>query len=167
MLPCYHWNRCALVPRDHPLASIEHLDLPTLAAHPLVTYTFGFTGRSHLDMAFDSEGLSPNVVLTAVDADVIKTYVRLGLGVGVIANMAYDEIADADLVRLDARHLFAASTTHIGFRHNLFLPGYMRRFIEMFAPHLTSARLDEALAHYPGPRYEALVRELWAELPSL
>jgi len=167
MLPCYHWNRCVLVPRDHPLAATTGpLSLHALAEQPIVTYTFGFTGRSHLDAAFNAENRTPNVVLTAVDADVIKTYVRLGLGVGVVANMAYDEVQDDDLVRLDASHLFEASTTHIGFRHNLFLRGYMRRFIEMFAPHLTSARLDQASASYPGPRYEALVRELWAELPE-
>lgn len=167
MLPCYHWNRCALVPRDHPLADVQTLTLEHLAAHPLVTYTFGFTGRSHLDTAFDARGLTPDVVLTAVDADVIKTYVRLGLGVGVVANMAYDPATDTDLVRLDASHLFAASTTHIGFRHNLFLRGYMRRFIQTFAPHLTGERLDAAIAHYPGARYEALVQELLAELPEL
>ena len=167
MLPCYHWNRCVLVPRDHPLADTPRLQLTQLAEQPIVTYTFGFTGRSHLDAAFEAEGRTPNVVLTAVDADVIKTYVRLGLGVGVIANMAYDPVADADLVRLDASHLFAASTTHIGFRHNLFLRGYMRRFIEIFAPHLTSAVLDEALAEYPGARYDALIKQLWAELPEL
>lgn len=167
MLPCYHWNRCALVPRDHPLAVASGpLSLHALAEQPIVTYTFGFTGRSHLDAAFDAEELTPNVVLTAVDADVIKTYVRLGLGVGVVANMAYDESQDSDLVRLNASHLFEASTTHIGFRHNLFLRGYMRRFIEMFAPHLTGARLDEAIACYPGPRYDTLVKELWAELPE-
>ncbi|GAB3682937.1 HTH-type transcriptional regulator CysB [Salinisphaera aquimarina] len=165
MLPCYHWNRCVLVPRGHPLADTKELSLAALAEQPIVTYTFGFTGRSNLDAAFDAEGFTPNVVLTAVDADVIKTYVRLGLGVGVVANMAYDEGSDQDLVRLDASHLFESSTTHIGFRNNLFLRGYMRRFIETFAPHLTSARLDQAIASYPGDDYDALVRELWAELP--
>jgi len=165
MLPCYHWNRCVLVPRDHPLAATEKLALAALAEQPLVTYTFGFTGRSHLDQAFDAQGLTPNVVLTAVDADVIKTYVRLGLGVGVVANMAYDPSEDSDLVRLDASHLFASSTTHIGFRHNLFLRGYMREFIGLFAPHLTPKRLDQAIAAYPGEAYDALIAELWEELP--
>ncbi len=165
MLPCYHWNRCVLVPRDHALADAGKLSLAALAEQPLVTYTFGFTGRSHLDEAFNAQGLTPNVVLTAVDADVIKTYVRLGLGVGVVANMAYDPADDDDLVRLDASHLFAASTTHIGFRHNLFLRGYMRRFIEIFAPHLTSKRIDQAIATYPGDAYDALIAELWEELP--
>ena len=165
MLPCYHWNRCVLVPRDHELAGVERIELEALAEQPIVTYTFGFTGRSHLDAAFDAKGLTPNVVLTAVDADVIKTYVRLGLGVGVIANMAYDPATDTDLVRLDASHLFASSTTHIGFRHNLFLRGYMRRFIGMFAPHLTGERLDRVLETFPGAEYEALIREIRDSLP--
>lgn len=167
MLPCYHWNRCVLAPRDHPLAATQKPTLEQLAEHPLVTYTFGFTGRSHLDHAFEARGLTPDVVLTAVDADVIKTYVRLGLGVGVVANMAYDPHVDTDLVRLDASHLFAASTTHIGFRHNLFLRGYMRVFIQTFAPHLTSERIDQAIAHYPDARYQALVQQLLDELPQL
>ena len=166
MLPCYHWNRCVLVPRDHPLAGSDALTVEALADHPIVTYTFGFTGRSHLDQAFAEHGLVPNVVLTAVDADVIKTYVRLGLGVGVVANMAYDPAADADLVRLDASALFAASTTHIGFRRNLFLAGYMRRFIEMFAPHLDAATIERAIETYPGPRFDDLVAELWPRLPT-
>lgn len=166
MLPCYHWNRCALVPRDHPLAKLDQLSLSELAKYPLVTYTFGFTGRSQLDVAFGRENLTPQVVLTAVDADVIKTYVRLGLGVGVIANMAYDPTADSDLVQLDASHLFAESTTHIGFRHNLFLPGYMRRFIAMFAPHLSPEVVEEALETYPGPRYSRLLERLWEHLPA-
>jgi len=166
MLPCYHWNRCALVPRDHPLANVETLTLAALAEYPLVTYTFGFTGRSQLDMAFGRENLTPQVVLTAVDADVIKTYVRLGLGVGVVANMAYDESTDSDLVQLDASHLFAHSTTHIGFRHNLFIPTYMRRFIAIFAPHLTPEVVEEALTTYPGPRYDRLLERLWEQLPA-
>ncbi|MDA3920433.1 MAG: HTH-type transcriptional regulator CysB [Salinisphaera sp.] len=166
MLPCYHWNRCALVPRDHPLAATSRLTLAELAEYPLVTYTFGFTGRSHLDTAFGSENLSPQVVLTAVDADVIKTYVRLGLGVGVIANMAYDETTDTDLVRLDASHLFAESTTHIGFRRNLFLPGYMRRFIAMFAPHLSEEIIEQVVETYPGPRFQRLLEGLWEQLPA-
>lgn len=166
MLPCYHWNRCALVPREHPLAGMEQLTLEALAQYPLVTYTFGFTGRSHLDAAFGHENLTPQVVLTAVDADIIKTYVRLGLGVGVVANMAYDEQADSDLVRLDASHLFAESTTHIGFRHNLFLPAYMRRFIAMFAPHLTPEVIEQVLETYPGPRYSRLLQQLWDQLPG-
>lgn len=167
MLPCYHWNRCVLVPRNHPLAQSSKLKLADLAAHPIVTYTFGFTGRSRLDAAFSAEGLEPDVVLTAVDADVIKTYVRLGLGAGIVANMAYDPEADSDLVQLSASHLFEPSTTHIGFRHNLFLRSYMQQFITTFAPHLTAEVQARAKANYPGPEYEQLIRDLWPELPTL
>lgn len=97
MMPCYRWNRCVIVPKGHPLAALPKLTLEALAEHPIVTYVFGFTGRSKLDEAFSRRGLSPKVVFTAADADVIKTYVRLGLGVGIVAHMAVDE-HDDDLV---------------------------------------------------------------------
>ena len=165
MLPCYHWNRCVLVPPDHPLTASGKLRLKDVAANPLVTYTFGFTGRSQLDQAFAAQGLTPNVVLTAVDADVIKTYVRLGLGIGIIANMAYDEAEDSDLVRLDASHLFEQSTTHIGFRRGTFLRGYMIEMISMFAPHLTAEIIEKAVATHPGPSHDRLIQTLWPKLP--
>lgn len=128
------------------------MTLEALGEHPLVTYVFGFTGRSQLDDAFKAKGLTPNVVLTAADADVIKTYVRLGMGVGIVAHMAVDEALDEDLVALDASHLFASSTTKIGIRRGTFMRGYMYDFLERFAPHLTRDRVDEALT--AGPRHE-------------
>lgn len=146
MLPCYHWNRCVLMKPDHPLAKKKQLSLKEIAAYPLVTYTFGFTGRSKLDQAFAASGLKPDVVLTAVDADVIKTYVRAGLGIGIIANMAYDERTDKDLVRLPADHLFEPSTTHIGFRRGIYLRGYMYDFMHLFAKHLSRETVDEIAA---------------------
>ncbi|MGP9684763.1 MULTISPECIES: HTH-type transcriptional regulator CysB [unclassified Halomonas] len=153
LLPCYRWNRCVLVPKGHPLATHQGaLTLEALAEHPLVTYVFGFTGRSQLDDAFKAKGLSPNVVLTAADADVIKTYVRLGMGVGIVAHMAVDEAIDTDLVALDASHLFASSTTKIGIRRGTFMRGYMYDFLQRFAPHLTRDLVDEALT--AGPRHE-------------
>jgi LysR family cys regulon transcriptional activator len=90
MMPCYRWNRCVVVPQGHPLAKLPKLTLEALAEYPIVTYVFGFTGRSKLDEAFSHRGLTPKVVFTAADADVIKTYVRLGLGVGIVAKMAVD-----------------------------------------------------------------------------
>jgi len=143
-MPCYRWNRSVVVPRSHPLASVEKLTLAELAAEPIVTYVFGFTGRSKLDEAFLDEGFEPNVVFTATDTDVIKTYVRLGLGVGIIASMAFDEQADDDLVALDASHLFASSVTHICFRKGTFLRRFMFDFIERFAPHLTHDTVSAA-----------------------
>ena len=146
MLPCYRWNRCILVPKDHPLAKVQRLTLQDVAAFGIVTYVFGFTGRSKLDEAFHAAGLEPKVVFTATDADVIKTYVRLGLGIGIVARMAHDPVADADLVALDADHLFEPSVTMVGCRRGSFLRGYMFDFIELFAPHLTREKVEAALA---------------------
>jgi LysR family cys regulon transcriptional activator len=144
MMPCYRWNRCIVVPKNHPLTQVSRLTLEDVAAYPIVTYVFGFTGRSKLDEAFIERGLAPRVVFTAADADVIKTYVRLGLGIGIIASMAHDERLDSDLVALDASHLFQTSTTKIGFRRGTFLRGFMYDFIEKFAPHLTRDVVNRA-----------------------
>ena len=145
-LPCYRWNRCVVVPHGHPLAELQHCSLEAIAEHPIVTYTTGFTCRTKLDEAFNDRGLQPKVVFTAVDADVIKTYVRLGLGIGLIAGMAYDEQLDHDLVKIDASHLFATSVTSLGFRKGTFLRGYMHDFIHELAPHLGRELVQEALS---------------------
>ncbi|BCK03494.1 MULTISPECIES: HTH-type transcriptional regulator CysB [Vibrio] len=146
MLPCYHWNRSIVVPKDHPLTKKEQVTIEDLAAYPLVTYVFGFTGRSELDSAFNRVGMAPKVVFTATDADVIKTYVRMGIGVGVIASMAVDKKQDTDLVAIDASHIFSASTTSIGFRRGTFLRSYMFDFMERFAPHLTRPVVEQAIS---------------------
>lgn len=165
MMPCYRWNRSVVVPKGHPLAQLSKLTLQDVAKCPIVTYVFGFTGRSKLDDAFKQEGLEPKVVFTAVDSDVIKTYVRLGLGVGIIATMAFDEKLDSDLVALDASHLFEFSTTKIGFRKGTFLRGYMYDFIQQFAPHLT----PEVVRQVQSCSSRAEVEEIFAgqELPDL
>ena len=168
MLPCYRWNRCVLVKPDHPLARLERpLTVRDIAQHPIVTYTFGFTGRSKLDQAFAAHGLKPEVVLTAVDADVIKTYVRLGLGIGIVATMAYEAREDADLVALDASHLFDASTTHIGFRRGMFLRQYMYAFIEAFAPHLDAGTVDRIAAIAEPERRREAARALMDAVPTI
>lgn len=146
MLPCYSWDRCILVPKGHELAKKRELSLSDVAEFPLITYVFGFTGRSKLDEAFSSQKLEPNLALTAVDADVIKTYVRLGLGVGIVASMACKEEHDSDLVALDASHLFGESITKIGIRKDTFLRGYLYDFIRLFAPHLSKELIDEAMS---------------------
>jgi len=146
MMPCFHWNRSIVVPKDHPLAQVSTLTLEEVARYPIVTYTFGFTGRSKLDEAFNAARLEPRVVFTAVDSDVIKAYVRLGLGIGIIASMAFEEDLDKDLVRLDASHLFQHSTTNIGFRRGTLLRGFMYDFIESFSPNLTRDRVEAAMA---------------------
>lgn len=168
MLPCYHWNRAVLVRPDHPLAQKKgKLSLKDVAAHPVVTYTFGFTGRSKLDQAFAAHGLKADVVLTAVDADVIKTYVRLGLGIGIVAHMAYDPKLDKDLVRLEAAHLFTPSTTHIGFRRGIFLREYMYDFIGLFAPHLTRERVDRVASEADPAARVKLAQALGEKLPTI
>ncbi|MGH8582349.1 MAG: HTH-type transcriptional regulator CysB [Gammaproteobacteria bacterium] len=156
MLPCYRWNRSIIVPAGHPLAAKRRLTLEAIAQYPIVTYVFGFTGRSQLDQAFSARGLKPQVVLTAVDADVIKTYVKLGLGVGIIASMAYDPRADTPLRALDAGHLFEPSITKIGFRKGIFLRAYMYDFIELFAPHLTRERVQAAARARTRAEVEAI-----------
>ena len=143
LLPCYKWNRSIVVKSDHPLAKLKHVTIEDLGKYPLVTYTFGFTGQSDLDYAFNSAGILPNIVFTATDADVIKTYVKLGFGVGIIASMAYTE-ADSDLVAIDASHLFKSSMTQIAFKRSMFLRNYMYDFINDFSPHLTRQNVEKA-----------------------
>jgi LysR family cys regulon transcriptional activator len=165
MMPCYRWNRSVLVPAGHPLAGRSRIRLEDIAGFPIVTYVFGFTGRSQLDRAFSAANLKPEVVFTATDADVIKTYVKLGLGVGIVASMAYDSRADADLVALPADHLFEASTTKVGCRRGTVLRGYMYDFIQIFAPHLDRAIVDQALRCGSQEELERLFRDI--PLPSL
>ncbi len=163
MMPCYKWNRCIVVSKDHPLAQLDAITLEDVANYPIVTYVFGFTGRSKLDEAFMHHGLAPKVVFTATDADVIKTYVRLGLGIGIIAQMAYDDELDKDLVAIDASHLFESSTTMIGCRRGTFLRGYMFEFVELFAPHLTKEMVEEAFDRHNRAELEQLFKDI--ELP--
>ena len=165
MMPCYHWNRSVIVPRDHPLTQLDELTLEAISACPIVTYVFGFTGRSQLDRAFNEAGLRPEVVFTATDADVIKTYVRAGMGAGIVASLAYDEELDADLACLDAGHLFEQATTRIGFRRGIFMRNYMYDFIELFAPHLQRALVQEAACTDGRKELEVLFSDL--DLPVL
>lgn len=146
MLPCYEWNRCVVAPLEHPVLSYgESLTLEQLSAYPIVTYDFAFSGRSMINQAFDDAGLQANVVFTAIDADVIKTYVSLGLGIGIIASMAYDADRDHALGMVDAGKLFEPSVTRIGLRRGMFLRRYMYAFIELFAPHLKAETVRKAM----------------------
>jgi len=142
---CYKWNRCVLVRPEHPLSKSKPLTLEALAQYPIITYDFSFAGRSLMNKAFEAHGLTPQIALTAIDADVIKTYVRLGLGVGIVAAMAYDKQEDKSLRVIDASHLFEPSITRLGIRRNSYLRGYAYDFIEMFAPHLTHDVIAAAL----------------------
>lgn len=160
MLPCYHWNRSIVVRPDHPLANKKDITIEDVAKYSLVTYVFGFTGRSELDTAFNKAGLEPKIVFTATDADVIKTYVRMGIGIGVVATMAIDPVADKDLVTIDASHLFEPSTTKIGFRRGTFLRGYMFDFIERFAPHLNRDLVTKAILLKNNAEIDNLLKDI-------
>ncbi|MGH8764051.1 MAG: HTH-type transcriptional regulator CysB [Nitrosospira sp.] len=146
MLPCYQWNRCVIVTPRHPLLKLEKLTLEAIAQYPIITYDFAFTGRSKINQAFDAKRLIPNVVLTAIDADVIKTYVELGLGVGILAQMAFEAKRDKHLRSIDASHLFEPSMTRIGISRNSYLRGYVFDFIEIFVPHLNHTAVKAAMA---------------------
>ena len=165
MMHCYSWHRSVVVPKDHPLAQGGELTLEKLASFPIVTYTFGFTGRGKLDEAFKEQGLDPKVVFTAVDSDVIKTYVRLGLGVGIIASMAVDQQLDQDLVAIYASHLFEPSITRIGFRRGTFLRGYMFDFIQKFAPHISHDVLEKVQACSGRAEVDELFQDI--QIPSM
>ncbi|WP_326539885.1 CysB family HTH-type transcriptional regulator [Pseudorhodoferax sp.] len=157
-LPCYQWTHTVIVPPDHVLAKEtaagQPLTLARLSAFPLITYESGYTGRSHIDQAFQRQGLSFELVLSAMDADVIKTYVELGMGVGIIAAIAYDDERDSRLAAIDARHLFASNMTRLALRRGSFLRGYVYDFIQSFVPPLTRERVDRALASAPGDDFD-------------
>jgi len=144
LLPCNQWRHRIIVPRAHALAQQGRVSLQQLSAHPLVTYVSGPSGTSTVHDAFECAGLSPEIILSARDSDIIKTYVRLGLGVGIVADLALDPAGDADLVSIDATHLFSPHTSWVGFMRGGVLRRFMYDFLQCLAPHLTPARVDEA-----------------------
>jgi LysR family cys regulon transcriptional activator len=145
LLPCYQLQRIVLTPAKHPLLKSKRLTLEKLAAYPLITYDYAFIGRSKTLGAFEARGIRPHIVLNAIDADVIKTYVESGLGIAIVPDMAYHRSRDRSLRAIDARHLFEPNTIHIGIRRNHYLRGYMYAFIEMFSPHLKRAIVEKAI----------------------
>ena len=153
-LPCYQWNRCVVVPSRHPLGKVKPLTLEAVSKYPIVTYDFAFANRSLVEKAFEQRGLKPKVVLTALDADVIKTYVELGLGVGVMASMAFNAKRDQGLKALDASHLFESSTTRLGIKRGAYLRRYAYEFIELFVPHLPRSIVEPAVMGAEGSSYE-------------
>ena len=153
-LPVYQWNRCVVVPAKHALLKETPLTLEKLAEHPIVTYDFAFANRSLVQKAFEARGLKPQVVLSAQDSDVIKTYVELGLGVGILAKMAFDAKRDVMLRAIDASHLFESSTTRLGIKRGAYLRRYAYDFIGTFAPHLPAATVERAVKGQEGSRYE-------------
>jgi LysR family cys regulon transcriptional activator len=143
--PCYRWSHLVVVPDGHPLLSSTPLKFEDLAAHPLITYDVGFTGRSHIDEGFAQAGVAPDIVLTAMDSDVIKQYVSLGMGVGIVASMAFDHGRDKGLRAIEASHLFAPNVTRLAVRRGAYLRAYAYHFIERFAPGFTRADIEGAL----------------------
>ena len=161
LLPIYHWHRIVLVPKSHPLArETRPLDLEALAAYPLVTYVFSVTGESSFKRAFSGQSLDPRVVFTARDADIIKTYVRMGTGVGVLASMAYECKDQEDLTAIDAKGLFPQVTTWLGFPRDRVLRGYMVDFIHLFAPHYSQRLIREAAALEAQEQVDELVADV-------
>lgn len=153
-LPCYQWNRCVVVPPRHALLKAERLTLEAIAQYPIVTYDFAYANRSLVNRAFELRGLTPEIVLTAFDADVIKTYVELGLGVGILAAMAFDARRDRGLRAIDASHLFPSSTTRLGIKRGAYLRRYAYDFIELFAPQLSRALVERSVTGQSGSSYE-------------
>ena len=143
--PFYDWHHLVVVPDGHALTTVKKLTLQGLAEHPLITYHAGYTGRPRIDTSFREAGLVPDVVMSALDADVVKTYVEVGLGVGIIASMAFDPARDTALRSIDASHLFPPNTTRIAVRRGHYLRGYAYRFLEECSPTLTQAVVKGAL----------------------
>ena len=154
-LPGYRWTHSVIVPPGHPLLGQSGaLTLQALADYPVITYEQGYTGRSHIDESFATAGVQPNVVLTAMDADVIKTYVELGMGIGIVASIAFDEERDRNLRAMDAGHLFKVNTTRIALRKGVWLRAYALQFIESFVPTLTRDVVQQAIAAVTPPTEE-------------
>lgn len=149
-LSCYRWTHCVVVPPGHPLLEDETLTLARMAQYPIITYSPGYTGRLHIDDAFRAERLEPDMVLTAMDADVIKTYVELGMGIGIVASIAFDEERDTRLRAIDAGHLFPVNVTRLAFRRGTFLRSYVYDFIETFASPLSREVVEQAASQMPG-----------------
>lgn len=158
-VPCYQWTHAVVVPPGHPLLDGQALTLERLARYPLITYDLGYTGRSHIDEAFGAAGISPSIVLSAMDADVIKTYVELGLGVGLVASMAFDPDRDRNLRAIDARGLFKLNMTRLAFRRDTFLRSYMFAFMETFAPSLNRQRVEAAIRSSSSREPDALLEQ--------
>ena len=144
-IPCYQWNRCIVMPKNHPLTKARRITLEDLALYPMITYDYAFTGSTIVSEVFKNANIEPNIMLTAIDADVIKTYVSLNMGIGLIAEMAYDSSTDYPMVSRDVSHLFPLSTTYIGIRRENYRRKYTSDFIRMFNPKASENELKKIL----------------------
>lgn len=143
--PCYSWHHALIVPQGHPLTQVAEPTLAAIAEYPIITYHEGFTGRANIDRSFAEAGVVPDIVLSAIDADVIKTYVDVGLGIGIVASMAYHPERDANLVRLDLPGLFGENTTRLALRRGVYLRSYAYAFIDALVPGLSEEKIGERL----------------------
>jgi len=145
-MPCFQWEHLVVAPPDHPLSRQKSLTLEDIAAYPLITYDTAFAGRNKIDQAFARRGLKPDVILEAIDADVIKTYVELGMGVGIIAGLAYNAARDVNLTAISAGHLFGTNLSRVALKEGAYLRGYVFTFIELLAPSLSRKLVEQVLA---------------------
>ena len=145
-LPCYEWQHVLVLPKDHPLAQVEQLELSDLASEPIITYHPSFTGRTRIDKAFAAQHLTPRIALEAIDSDVIKTYVRLGMGVGIVAEMAVRDITDEDLLVRPAGHLFGRNLARIAFKKQAYLRQFVFEFAQLLNPELNAQKIAESVA---------------------
>ena len=152
-LPCYQWEHLVVIPPDHPLLRAKPLSLEEIASYPLITYDAAFAGRNKIDHAFALRSLKPDILLEAIDADVIKTYVELGMGVGIIAGMAFDAERDRNLRAISAGHLFGSNVSRVAVKQGAYLRSYVYTFIELMTPTLNSKLVDQAMSG-EQPMYE-------------
>jgi LysR family cys regulon transcriptional activator len=145
-LPCYQWEHILVVPPEHPLLKSKEVTLEEIAGFPLITYDAAFAGRNKIDHAFSLRSLKPDVLLEAIDADVIKTYVELGLGVGIIAGMAFDPERDRNLRAIPVGHLFGSNVSRVAIKQGAYLRGYVYTFIELLTPNLSRKLIEQVLS---------------------
>jgi len=146
-IPCYQWERVILFPHDHPLGDLKNITLQDIASYPIVTYNIPNSVNSTLHQAFKLQGLEPNIVFTARDSEIIKTYVKNGFGIGIIASIAFNPSEDRDLIGFNAQDILPTSLTWIACNKNLFIKNYMQEFVKLFAPHIS----DDELRIYLQP----------------
>ncbi len=145
-LPCYEWQHVLVIPPNHPLLSLAEIRLEDLVEHPIVTYHPSFTGRTRIDQAFAAKNLTPRIALEAIDSDVIKTYVRLGLGVGIVAEMAVKESVDQDLVVRSGGSLFGTNIARLAFKRGSYLRNFVIEFAVLLNPNLSKATIDKVIS---------------------
>lgn len=161
LLPCFTWNRSIVVPKGHPLSHLDRpIELADLAEEQLVTYVFGFASNSLLSRGFQDADIDPNVAFTATDTDIIKTYIREGHGIGIIASMAYDGVRDRDLQLIDASHLFENSTTQIAFKKGSYLRRFVLRIVELYAPNLNQKQVQKIVHSSSISDREQMIRRI-------